>query len=531
MTLPGAARAEDAPMCRPVDEGLSLAEHLRAISLDLRGTVPTAEEFAAVAELGEIPEQLVDEWMEDPRFIARVVRRHRELLWPNVEDQVLVSPMRSLGTRGDRWYVPKAAGTFRNASGYDKRAACDDKPATFAADGSIEYEERNGVKYEGWVEVTPYWDPSTTIKVCAFDAQDRMVSSSGARCDTRSGQGDPECGCGPNLIWCAGESVGYKGSQLTDPFREDFERRIAAVLEEHEPYTALFTSRRAFVNGPLVHYLKHLVEFPKRVSFDPLAYDIEALPDLAAWEGDTFEEIELSEHHAGILTSPLYLLRFQTNRARANRFFESFLCSPFYAPSGSFVAGDEESAREPDLQKRAGCNVCHAVLEPSAAYWGRWPEQGAGFLDPATHPMAIDECVNCRRCDPADASCNNPCLPQCDFYVRRKDDPFAGMLEAARYMSELNLANIDGGPRAFVEENIDNGRLPSCVARRTVEWLLGRGSSGRRTNDRADGRRVRQDRHSGQQRRVQRSRTVLSSGHGGLSPHGGVAPRSRGGLG
>ena len=32
---------------------------------------------------------------------------------------------------------------------------------------------------EGWVWVTPYWDPSTPIKVSAFDARTNLVSETG----------------------------------------------------------------------------------------------------------------------------------------------------------------------------------------------------------------------------------------------------------------------------------------------------------------------------------------------------------------
>ena len=50
------------------------------------------------------------------------------------------------------------------------------------------------------------------------------------------------------------------------------------------------------------------------------------------------EVVEAGPAHAGVLTSPAYLLRFQTHRARANRFHVSFLCQPFVAPDGGLPA-------------------------------------------------------------------------------------------------------------------------------------------------------------------------------------------------
>ena len=63
--------------------------------------------------------------------------------------------------------------------------------------------------------------------------------------------------------------------------------------------------------------------------------------DLRFDESDRWVEIELPEQHAGILTSPAYLLRFQTNRARASRFADAFLCEPFTPPAGGLPASTE----------------------------------------------------------------------------------------------------------------------------------------------------------------------------------------------
>ena len=50
---------------------------------------------------------------------------------------------------------------------------------------------------------------------------------------------------------------------------------------------------------------------------------IEELPDLT-YTDEQWVEIDLPEHSAGLLTSPAWLLRHQTNRGRANRIYSGF---------------------------------------------------------------------------------------------------------------------------------------------------------------------------------------------------------------
>ena len=71
--------------CPPDQEWLDGHRWLRAISLDLRGVVPEPEEYAQLVG-DEVPEALVDAWLDSDAFIERAVRTHRALLWNNVDD-------------------------------------------------------------------------------------------------------------------------------------------------------------------------------------------------------------------------------------------------------------------------------------------------------------------------------------------------------------------------------------------------------------------------------------------------------------
>ena len=84
--------------------------------------------------------------------------------------------------------------------------------------------------------------------------------------------------------------------------------RIARVIRDDLPYLELFTSREAYVNGPLVHFWRNLSEVHAGVRLKPIPVPVEQLPDLEFKDQDSWHSIQLGEEHAGILTSP-YLLR------------------------------------------------------------------------------------------------------------------------------------------------------------------------------------------------------------------------------
>ena len=56
------------------------------------------------------------------------------------------------------------------------------------------------------------------------------------------------------------------------------------------------------------------------------------------------------------------------------------------------LEGVDADVTNPDLQQRSGCAYCHALLEPSAAHWGRWTEQGVGYLSAASFPPTREDC-------------------------------------------------------------------------------------------------------------------------------------------
>jgi len=481
LSLTGVAEADlpnEGLMCRPDEPRLDKFAYLRALSLDLRGDVPSMAEYDDLAiNHADVPEATIENWLSSEAFVTRAVRAHRALLWNNISNVRLVNyrtNMRRTRASTGEWvyWRDRQAAVYR----HDNRPPCDvDSPVEYDNAGRIVTRPKSfvraGVTYtanvEGYREIQPYWAPTTTIRVCAFDAQTHEVSSSGVSCSTNASFGDTGCGCGPNLVYCNYASQ-YSYNEY---FGKEIELRIADIIRENRPYTELFTSRRGYVNGPLVHFYKYQTQLTQGTSMTPTAVDVSRLPDIP-YTDYNFYPIELPADHAGVLTSPAFLLRFQTNRARANRFFDAFMCSPPSPPSGDLPAQDPNARIEPDLQLRDGCKYCHALLEPAASHWGRWTERGAGFLDSTQFPRLRADCEECGRTGQA-------CSAECRlYYVTQayspEEEAYIGQLNAYQWRRTAHEQNVELGPKFLVLTSIVDARFPDCVAKRGLEAMLGR---------------------------------------------------------
>lgn len=461
----------EALRCAPDDPQLDPHRYLRAVSLDVRGVVPTVAEHDALDEAGGVSEELIDQWLASDQFVTRGLRFHRDLLWNSLSNIQLVgnrngiAPFNSSGQQ--IWWRAAHSPTYR---GGPQRTRCLDEPARFGPDGGLLFDvNEEGYRQEGWVMIRPYWDPSREVRVCGFDAQDALVSSEGTDCGRAGALADTECGCGPDLRWCAPNFV---NARIVRSLALSLEQRIGELLRDDRPYTELFTGRRTYVDGPLVHFWRHLRHFPRGLQFEPAPMDVDLLPDVAYPEAEQWSPIDLHADHAGVLTDPAYLLRFQTNRARANRYYSVFLCQPFAAPPGGLPSPADNCSSEPDLQQRCGCKYCHALLEPTASHWGRWSEQGAAFLDPDRFPRTR---ADCQACALRGQQCNDECRR---FYVTDsidpKQEPYLGGLQAYEFRRPEHERNVESGPRLLALTTVTDNRLPVCSAGNAVRMLFGR---------------------------------------------------------
>ena len=448
--------------------GLSPSRYLRALTLDLLGRLPTVEELGRLQETQGILEMSqVDEWLGSTDFAEQASRLLRSQLWNNISNLNLYSNNSGLSRSSQIYWLRNPARFTRG-----DRVVCLDQPATYDDNGEIEaFEQEDGTVREGWVWVNPYWAPDTQVKVCAFDAQTNEFSSNGSYCGSNNGLNRTDCGCGENLKWCI---TGQVRNQMTSSLAESLDKLVASVFRDGDSYLELFQERRFFINGPLVHFFKHHLRIG-RYTLNPSPIPDWQLPDFDYNEMDRWTQLILEGEHSGVLTHPAFLLRFQTNRARASHFYDIFLCSPFQPPEGGLPVPDEASVRNPDLQERAGCKYCHALLEPAASYWGRWTEQGIAYLDAETFPSEREDCLNCAL---SGSQCSNECRTHyITSTLLEQEVPYLGKLKAYSFRRDEHSINVERGPRLLAYSEITGQRLPRCVAQRTAEWLLGKNMS------------------------------------------------------
>ena len=92
LLLSAAAHAQTGEaFCAEASDALSPLRTLRALSLDLRGRLPSEDEMTSVEADGvdadgvdATVDAMVDEWLTTDAFAEQVVRHHRSLLWNNV---------------------------------------------------------------------------------------------------------------------------------------------------------------------------------------------------------------------------------------------------------------------------------------------------------------------------------------------------------------------------------------------------------------------------------------------------------------
>jgi len=431
--------------------------YVRAVSLDVRGVVPSAEELAAIEAAGTLDDATLDAWLASAAFTDIVVARHQERFWNVLELNVMNS--RRLSRRNGIYFVSSRANAMRgqrqlHCGEAEAEVDAENRPLSWTdnGDGSIS---------EGWVWVSPYWDPDNPVQVCALDAQTQLVSDAGVDCSTPSAQSDPTCGCGPDLQWCMPVAV---EDEIEAAFESDIDKRVRQMLDSDAPYSTIFSGNTLYVDGASAHFFRHLAAFRPDDYESPV--DIATLPELD-YADRTLTPVALPDHHAGVLTAPGWLLRHQTNRGRANRFYGGFLCSEFLPTESAPASTDIDALPTPNLQVRDGCLDCHTRLEPWAAYWGRWAQAGAVHLPADTHPIFDDDCVNCRN------SCSDVCD---DHYITEAGHPdetaWVGTFQPYAFLLHDDAANPGAGPLAWVERARTDGSLAGCAVRQTTDWLL-----------------------------------------------------------
>ncbi len=480
------ALAEDGPTCEVAQE-LDPHQQLRRLSLDLRGRVPALEEYQALEEMAAVTPELVSQWIASEDFRVMMRRYHEALLWPNVSNVLVAAVNARLANLSFGAMAISSTGrrnTYRGAvdvSSTELGAQCGNFeqknfdpafPGQFRPDPAHirlvphPTDPAKTVRQEGWRYVEPYWAPGTKVKVCAYDAQETPeapVGTATVSCANAQANGRRECGCGPNLAWCYSPSATNTDTVIRNSLREQVGLSVDEVTTGGRPYTDLVLSTTAWQNGPIAHWKKHLAyNYSTGVTFNVADPQEEVLTK--AFNDLTFEKVDRGGLHAGVVTLPAYLLRFQTNRARANRMRIAFECEHFVPTSAADQPGC--STTTDDLTNRCACQNCHQTLEPLASYFGQYAESGTTQLsDTALFPRESEAC----KTNPNTAFCRR-------FYVTDRNAPRFSWLAALQFADvhpELQEA-FDAGPRQRAQQLIESGTFARCTVRRAFSWFVKR---------------------------------------------------------
>lgn len=455
-------------VCQAADPQPAL-QYLRRLSLDLRGYLPSYAELAQVVKARRVPAALIAKMIASEDLVRQLRRYHLDLLWTRLGPLKLTSNswrLRPTKRKGGVLWLRSGGRARRYRGG---RVACLDEPARFQGSKILTKVDSNGYKREGYVMVRPYWAPKTKVKVCAFDAQTRRyVKQSGKTYDC-SHQLHARCGCGPNLRWCQAQMLGA-GALSTEEIivasmEEQMLRFIDDIVRNNRPYTDIFLGRSLQIDGPLAHYLRYQSRTGGKKLYARPQQGF-SIPQLD-FSQRSFKRVEAGSVHAGVLTMAGYLVKFQSNRGRANRFYNAFVCRTFEAPSGGIPEGSNKCHEEPDLTKRCGCKYCHMKVEPLAAYWGRWAEAGLAPLDEKSFP---DYRASCLGKDKKSLVCKLLYKTEAKHADEKK---YLGKLKSLVFADKQRKDNISAGPLALANKTIASGGFARCTVRKLWAWLLG----------------------------------------------------------
>lgn len=494
-TLLAAAASAQVPNTCDEPREIDKYQLLRRLSLDLRGQPPSYEEYQQLENQQSVPPAIVEAYMQSEGFRQTMRRYHEDLFWPNVSNVSLNNTNSQLTQRTGEPALSISSSTKRNLYRGDPDVStdggmqCGDYEQTHFTDGGTftpdpAYVQQVGlpladggtklVTQEGWRWVTPYWAPTTQVKVCAYDAQETLSTTVGTvtrGCDSYLANGKKECGCGPNLSFCYG---GTAQKAIQASLRESLALSVDDVTVGGKPYTDLLLSTTLYENGPIAQWRKTLANNLSLTRVYGVADPNEAIAN-KPFSDATFApvargKLPTSEFHAGVLTHPTYLLRFQTNRSRANRFRIDFECE-FFVPPAQLApqSGCSESGTE--LTKRCYCQSCHQTLEPLAAFWGQFAEAGTSMMtDLTVFPRKANNCVGS-----GSTYCNR-------FYITAADGDNPGSLIPYQYADPASSdpyrkaigENIAVGPRVLVNQIINDGTFARCTVKKLWSFLMKR---------------------------------------------------------
>lgn len=466
--LAPAARAGDLEVCESQHD-IDKYQLLRRLSLDLRSRIPSIEEYEALDSQDDVSIETIQSFLEGDDFRLTMRQYHERLFWPNIIPAKIHDVETLLTDTKDPYAWRIYSGVRTKTLRKHANAGCNDfeqthfdpaYPGELRPDPAYVQVDADGVLHEGWRWVHPFWspDPNYKIKVCAFDAQEAVTVQSGGKtvdCASIEGRKQQACGCGPGLQSCY-----PTGFVIDNPIKASLREQLNLLVDEvtvgGKPYTDLLLSTKAKQDGKIAFWKKHLAPSVElNITYNVPDPDEEVLDK--DYLDETWTEVERGPMHAGVLTLPIYLLRFQTNRSRGDRFRVNFMCQ-YFIPPEKLEAAPGCSDTDADITNRCVCQYCHQILEPLASHYGSFAEAGTTLMsDPAIFPKMDASCAD----GSPDAFCRR-------FYITQPDAHNAGILSPYQFSDTHPeyVENIEKGPRKLALEAIESGGFARCAVKR-----------------------------------------------------------------
>jgi hypothetical protein len=152
---------------------------------------------------------------------------------------------------------------------------------------------------------------------------------------------------------------------------------IAYVVKNDRSFSEVVTASYALVNpySALAYGVKDKIQWN-----DPTAYNEFHETQVTFANG-------VSIPHAGVLSTPAFLNRWQTtptnrNRARARRVFQFFLATDVLKLAERPVDASQVTQLDNPTRESQYCNVCHSVVDPVAGAFRGWDDNNYEVFDP-----------------------------------------------------------------------------------------------------------------------------------------------------
>jgi hypothetical protein len=244
-------------------------------------------------------------------------------------------------------------------------------------------------------------------------------------------------------------------------------RMLGYIFQEDRDFREILTGHETFVNGPLSQFYRVIqrgnccgpeATFGMKEESEPLFDPAKVPADLEPQDVGTWKFVpDRGPHASGLLTTPMFLEKYASARARGAVLYNVFLCKSFLADKAQLTPSDE-----PNLTVRPGCSTCHATLEPLAAYFARVEPASFVFLPEALFPAKNPACKKDKN-----GHLNGPCNALYDV-------AFSDAHEATLKSSYASVTHADEEPAGAGRDITAMPEFASCAVQQVTTSFLGR---------------------------------------------------------